>query len=95
MRVRWTNPALRQLDEIQDYIAQDDPRAAFDLSERVRRHVTVLLPDHPDAGRPGRIAGTRELVVSGTPYIVAYRHRDEVLEILAIMHGARQWPTTL
>jgi toxin ParE1/3/4 len=45
-------------------------------------------------GRPGRVISTRELVVSGTPYIVAYRVREGVVEILAVIHGAQQWPTS-
>jgi toxin ParE1/3/4 len=43
-------------------------------------------------GRPGRVPGTRELVVSDTPFILPYRVRDSAVEILAVFHGARQWP---
>ena len=50
------------------------------------------LEDLPLIGKPGRIAGTRELVVPATPYVVAYRIEDEVIQILAIMHGAQRWP---
>jgi toxin ParE1/3/4 len=43
-------------------------------------------------GRPGRVTGTRELVVDGTPYILPYRVRNRVVQILRVLHGARRWP---
>jgi len=51
------------------------------------------LSDFPEIGRPGRVAGTRELVIQSTPYIVAYRLRGRSVRILALLHGARRWPT--
>ena len=53
---------------------------------------TDTLAAHPHAGRAGRVSGTRELVVSGTSFIAPYRVRGEVVELLAVLHGARQWP---
>ncbi len=50
------------------------------------------LRDHPNLGRPGRLTGTRELVVSGTPYVVPYRVLGDDVQILAVFHGARRWP---
>jgi toxin ParE1/3/4 len=50
------------------------------------------LATHPALGRTGRVPGTRELVVSGTPHLVAYRVRGETVEILRVFHGARKWP---
>ena len=50
------------------------------------------LKKHPAMGRPGRVSGTRELVVADTPYIVPYRVRDDVVEVLRVFHAARQWP---
>ena len=46
----------------------------------------------PGLGRPGRVAGTRELVVSGIPYIVPYRVKGEVVQIITVLHGAQKWP---
>jgi toxin ParE1/3/4 len=43
-------------------------------------------------GRPGRWPGTRELIIPGTPYIVPYRVKGPVVEILRVFHGARRWP---
>lgn len=53
------------------------------------------LSNFPSMGRPGRVSGARELVVSGTPYIIPYRVRDEEVEILRVFHGARKWPRRL
>ncbi|MDP6832853.1 MAG: type II toxin-antitoxin system RelE/ParE family toxin [Alphaproteobacteria bacterium] len=79
--IRWTLPALRQLEDIQDYIAEHNPRTAFELAERIRLQVNEQLPEQPLSGRNGRVDGTRELVISGSKYIVAYRVKDDV-EIL-------------
>jgi toxin ParE1/3/4 len=57
--------------------------------------IEYLLADNPHMGRPGRVPGTRELVVTRTPYIVPYRVRGDTLEILRVYHGARRWPDTL
>ena len=91
MRVRWTRTALANLNEEAEYIAQDDPQAAVRVVQRIRRAVQNLA-SHPALGRPGRVSGTRELVVSGMPYIVPYRVRGQTLEILRVFHSARKWP---
>ena len=92
MTVRWTSSALRDLEAIGDYVAKDKPAAARRLVGDIFDR-TSLLAQHPDAGRPGRVAGTRELVVTGTPYIVPYRVRDGEVEILAVFHWARRPPS--
>ena len=58
----------------------------------VRTETSVVLPPFPAQGRPGRLPQTRELVVSGTPYFIPYRINDDRLQIIAVIHGARQWP---
>ena len=94
MEIIWRRGALRDLEEARRYIAQDNPVAA----DRVRGAIMTAvgrLADMPSLGRPGRVEHTRELVVAGTPYIVAYTViRDEVM-ILAVIHGARRWPPRL
>ncbi len=94
MRVRWLRRALRNLDEEAEYIARDDPDAA---ARTVQRIVTAVaqLTTHPASGRIGRVPGTRELVVTGTPYIVPYRVRGDAVEILRVFHAARKWPDKL
>jgi addiction module RelE/StbE family toxin len=91
MRVIWTRPALRELEAIGDYIARDNPVAAAEVVGRILARAEVL-ETHPHTGRPGRISGTRELVVSGTPFIVPYRVRDNRVQILSVFHSARKWP---
>ena len=89
--VVWTGPALSDVDAIQDFIARDNPTAAHKLTTDIIERTGRLLADNPMIGREGRVAGTRELVVAGTRYIVAYRLTDQV-EVLAVVHGARRWP---
>jgi len=94
VQVRWTEKALHNLDDVEAYIAQDNPEAAIRMVLKIIRSVEQLA-DSPGLGRPGRIPGTRELVVSGTPFLVPYRVRGEFIEILAVLHGAMKWPTGL
>lgn len=91
MRVRWLRTALRNLEDEAAYIAGDDSTAAARMVDRIRRAIDHLR-DHPGIGRPGRVAGTRELVVQGTPYVIPYRARGDRVEILRVFHGARRWP---
>lgn len=91
MKVRWTAPALRDIEAIGDHIARDNPAAAARVVTRIFDQAD-LLAAHPHAGRAGRVPGTRELVVSDTPFILPYRIHEEAVEILAVFHGARQWP---
>ena len=92
MRVRWLRKALRNLDEEASYIAQDDQKAAQLVVQRVLDSVAMLLVQ-PGMGRPGRVPGTRELVVLRTRYIVPYRVRGETIEILRIFHTSRKIPS--
>ena len=94
MRLRWTRPALAHLRAIAEYIEQENPRAARRVVRSIRDQVAILL-DHPDIGRAGRVEGTRELVIARLPYVVAYRVRGDVVEILAVIHTSRRWPEQL
>lgn len=92
---RWTRRALRHVDEIKVYYTQE---ADEDVARRMLGHIQdalTRLDDYPSLGRIGRIDGTRELVVPRTPYIVAYRVRRHTVEVLAVLHAARRWPTQL
>lgn len=94
MHVRWLRQALQDLDDIVDYLRQENPVAAADAVLSIVR-VVSLLGTHPGAGRPGRVAGTKELVVPGTPYIVPYRVTGEAVHILRVYHASRKWPSRL
>jgi addiction module RelE/StbE family toxin len=94
MRLRWTRRALRDLDALAAWIGRDSPIAAQRQARLVLAAVEHL-PRFPDSGRPGRVAGTREIVVSQSPYIVAYRRVGDTIELLAVLHGRQRWPDTL
>lgn len=89
MRISWTVPALRDVEEIEDFVARESPAAAYRLVTDILDRTQLLLSENPNLGRPGRVVGTRELVLPRTRYIIVYRLHDHV-EILAVIHGARQ-----
>ncbi len=89
--LKWLRLALRDLDEIASYIAKDNPTAAQKVVQRVYK-VAQNLRDHPAMGRLGRVPGTRELAISGLPFILVYRVKGRRVEILRVLHGARKWP---
>lgn len=91
MRLVWSPFALADRDEIFSYIEVDNPRAAAELDERIASAVHRLLR-FPESGRPGRVAGTRELVVARTPYIAVYAVTSDRVRLLRVLHGARMWP---
>jgi toxin ParE1/3/4 len=93
MALVWRRQAEQDLQRIFDFILEHNPAAAQRVAERIERRVAELQA-HPRAGRRGRVAGTRELVVAGTPYIVAYRVKGRQIDILAVLHGARRWPAS-
>ena len=94
MKLRWTRVARADINTAYDYVAVDSAAAADQFLERIRQAAAILVR-HPMAGRAGRIPGTRELVVAGTPWIIPYRVRRGFIDILAIIHGARKWPDDL
>lgn len=91
MRVRWLLKAVKDLEDLQEYIAADNPTAASRQLELILNAV-ARLSENTNLGRPGRVKGTRELVIPKTPYIAAYRIKYDVVEILRVLHGARKWP---
>ncbi len=86
----WTRPAGIDRREIREYIAQDNPAAALALDELFSEKSGRLV-DHPGIGRPGRVAGTRELVAHQN-YIIIYDVAGDVVRILRVLHAARRWP---
>ena len=91
MVLEWSAFAIADRDAIFDYIEADSPRAAASVDDRIRACVDNLKR-FPEMGRPGRIEGTRELVISRTPYIAAYRIAGDTVRVLRLLHGAQQWP---
>jgi toxin ParE1/3/4 len=90
----WSPEAVADLVALRAYIEQDDPAAAQRVALHIIRNVETLLPNSPEMGRPGRVPGTRELVIPRTPYIVPYRLVGNTIQVLRIFHGARRWPET-
>lgn len=93
MQIKWQNRAVSDLEDLQEYISQENPIAAEQVADRIIQAVH-LLKSHPGIGRSGRIPNTRELVIKDTPYLLPYRLREGVIEILRVLHGAMQWPET-
>jgi len=91
MTIIWAPTALRDLRAIRRYIAKDDPYAADRTVALIAEKVKALR-GFPNVGRVGRLEGTRELVVPGTPYFVSYQLGEDGVKILAVIHGARRWP---
>jgi toxin ParE1/3/4 len=93
LTIKWTRQAIADVDNIYDFIASNNPRAARAIVDRIDRAITGLTL-HPRMGRAGRLAGSRELIVPGTSFIVAYRLQGQVVELLGVLHAARRWPET-
>lgn len=91
MILEWLPAAQRDFDDLVDYIAADHPIAAIAQGDEIEAQVSMLM-DHPRMGRPGRVKGTRELVIVRSPFIVAYRIKGKAIQILRVLHGAQQWP---
>jgi toxin ParE1/3/4 len=94
VKVDWTPLAISHLQCTHDYIARDSPAAARKIVGQILG-AAERLANYPSMGRAGRIEGTRELVIPGTPFIVAYRIRRSDLQILAVLHTSRKWPERL
>jgi toxin ParE1/3/4 len=91
VRLKWTHAASRDLDSVEQYLGRANPGAAIETVLEIIRHVGMLA-EHPGIGRPGRVDGTRELVIAGLPYVVAYLHQGDTVTVLRVLHGAMKWP---
>jgi toxin ParE1/3/4 len=91
MQVKWLRKALQNFDDEVTHIAQDDVSAAHVVAQRVMTAV-ALLADQPGLGRPGRVPGTRELIVAKTRYVVPYRVKGDTVEVLRVFHTSRRLP---
>ncbi len=91
MQIVWLKKALNNLEEIGQYIAQENSQAASQVVKEIVSQIG-LLTTQPAAGRPGRVVGTRELVISRLPYLVPYRIKNNRVEILRAFHTSRKMP---
>jgi addiction module RelE/StbE family toxin len=92
VKIEWTPLALQDRIEIFEFIASDSVTSAGRVDDAFDSQVEQLI-EHPNSGRAGRLAGTRELVVSQLPYIIVYKVAKESVLVLRVMHTARDWPT--
>ncbi len=93
MQIKWLHKALQNLNDEAEYISKDDPQAAQQVVQRIRQTV-LLLSSNPSLGHPGRLPGTRELIIPKTRYVVPYRVRPRLqrIEILRVFHTSRRQP---
>ena len=91
MRIEWQRKAAEDLRAAVEFILTDNPRAAATVFRTIRSAVERLAT-HPEMGRVGRIANTRELVIPRLPYLVAYRIEPDTVTILRVLHTSRRWP---
>ena len=94
MKVVWSHRAIGHLVSLREYIGKDSEQNAALVAKRILKAVD-LLQTQPEIGLPGRLLGTRELVVCDTPYIIPYRVRHGRLELLAVFHGRQKWHSKL
>jgi len=94
MKAVWSRRAIGHLVALSEYIGRDSEQNAALVAQRILRSVD-LLTKQPEMGRPGRVPGTRELVVPDTPYVIPYRLRCGRLELIAVFHGRQRWPKKL
>ncbi|MCC6389416.1 MAG: type II toxin-antitoxin system RelE/ParE family toxin [Bryobacterales bacterium] len=94
MKVVWSRRAVQHLVALREYIAKDSEQSAVPVATRILDAID-LLQTQPEMGRPGRVVGTRELVIPDTPYIIPYRIRNDRLELIAVFHGRQKWPKKL
>ena len=91
MKIVWSPTAIADLESIRIYIAEDSPASAAKIALHIKESVQQLSR-FPLSGREGRVSGTRELVISGTPYLAAYTCNDKEVRIASVLHGKRRWP---
>ena len=94
MKIRWTKKAAKNLEQLENYIARDKPKAAIATIVKILRAVECLA-QYPQLGRAGRLHDTRELIIPNLPFIIPYRIKDNYVEILRVLHSTTQWPEKL
>jgi toxin ParE1/3/4 len=89
--IMWLDDAVQDLRSLHQHITLENPLAANRVAKRILNAVNMLI-EQPAMGRQGRVHNTRELIVSGSPFIIPYRVKNKNVEILRVFHSAMQWP---
>jgi toxin ParE1/3/4 len=92
VKLVWTREAIRDLIEARSYVELDNPKAAAELATRILKAAERLIKN-PELGQKGRLAGTREIIVSGTSYLIPYRLHADHIEVLRVFHTKREYPS--
>lgn len=91
MILRWSSRASADMDDIEAFLEARNASAAIRIVDRIVEAIDRLR-QFPRLGHDGDLPETRELMVPGTPYFIVYRPEPTAIEIVAVIHGARQWP---
>jgi len=91
MEIKWTKLAQEDLECIQKYICDDNPTIAKKVILHIIDKVETMIPTNPSVGRPGRVLGTRELIIAKYPYTVPYRVKGNEVHSLRVLHASRKW----
>jgi toxin ParE1/3/4 len=94
MQIVWTKRAVLNLHHVREFIRVDNPAAVEKVGAKIEAAV-LQLARFPQAGRAGKASGTREIMVTGTPYFAVYRLRGDAVEILRVLHRRQKWPSSL
>ena len=95
MNIVWSKRSKGHLNSLFEYIAVEDQKAAQAIVARIIEVAEVILTHHPETGRKGRVLGTKELIISRTPYVLAYTIKNNTISIVAVWHTSRQWTKVL
>ncbi|MFM6845117.1 MAG: type II toxin-antitoxin system RelE/ParE family toxin [Dolichospermum sp.] len=91
MQVKWLRRALRNLEQARNYVFQENPTAAQELIIKIQ-NAANQLEKYPFMGKSGRVEGTKELIISNSPYMIIYRVKEESVEVLRILHTSKCYP---
>lgn len=94
MKIIWTRLALDDFNQAYKFISTHNPKLLKNTIQQIDKALESLK-NYPYLGKQGRVENTRELVVYQTPFVIPYRTKEDRIEILAFIHGSRQWPDIL
>jgi toxin ParE1/3/4 len=88
---RWTKQALEDLESAREYILENNPSLLASTIDQILSAIEQIKR-FPESGRSGRVKLTQELVLTTIPFVIVYRKKKNIIEILAFLHQSRKWP---